>query len=531
MNVLKRPLFTALIMGFLLLCALPGQAQAAAINAEGGARLKGIISDYLDFQKSFIALKGQAKLQLDGEVTVEPLDDYYAVTLPHASLLYNNGIKFEIGIISINASPHDQPGRWKMSVAIPTPMVGFDDRKQQVTRIALGAQRFVGIWDEKMENFMKLDASYKDVTIENASPSYKVSIPELQVRVDLTDDGKGFWNGPAFISLANPRLNLVTGDAAISAGEVKAHFNLKQYNPGSVKTYRQQLVALAQSNAPAPQVSGSHALGIYNMITELLMNSGDGFTSQYSVTDFHLLKSTGQDISLKTGFIGFDVTGFMADKVRLGTRVGYRDFVMNPAPPGYKDVQPKDVNIDIVMENLPFKAISELGKNTVQGAIAQPAMAKLTGLTFLLKLPAILAQGGAHMTIKDNFVSNDEYKFELNGTARADISAVNSATAEANGVFHGLDKLLATTQALGSKQDTEEARNFRKLSSTLETLKNVARVETIQTPTGNQFVHIFDFVMNPQGQMLLNGKDIFSVMAGQHKQPIPIPVVEPVTTP
>ena len=526
--------FAVLVLSCLLLVLTPAQAFCANITPEGAAHLKGFITRYLDYQKTFVAAKTGGSLQLDGEVLVEPLEDYYAVTLPHAAILYQNGIRFEIGIVSINASPHDKPGQWKMSAAIPTPMTGFNPAGEQMTRVILGGQRFAGIWDENMEYFMKLDASYKDITVENSAPGYTATIPEAQLRFDFTDDGKGFWNGPAFIRFANPRIKIAKDEAAVSAGEIKAQFNLKQYNPAAVKTYREQLAAIAETGAIAPgqAVSGQHAAGVYNMIMDMLANTGDGFTSQYSVNDFHLLKSTGEDIAFKTGFIGLDATGFAAGKVQLAARAGYSDFKMIPAPAGYEDVQPKDMNIDIVMENLPFRDITELGKNTIQSIAAQPAMGNLGMIGFLMKLPALLAQSGTHMTIKNNFVSNDEYKLELNGTARADMSAVNSATAEARGIFHGLDKLLARTQALGSTPDAQAAQNFRKLSANLQTLKNVAKVETIQTPAGNQFVHVFDFVMNPQGQMLLNDKDIFTVMAGQaYKEPAPVPAVEPATTP
>lgn len=523
--------FAALTLCLALTVLSPAYA-ATPTTPEGADKLKAILTRYLDYQKTFASTEGQGLLKLDGEIIVEPQDTYYAVTLPHAKIDYIDGGRLEIGIISINASEADEPNRWKMSVAIPTPMIAFDKDSNQIARIAIGGQRFAGIWDDEMESFIKLDAAYKDIAVESANPAHTISIPETQIRFDFSENDKGLWSGPGFIALKNINAEMPTADTTLKLGEVKAEFMMKDYNPSVIKTYREQMMALADSSKdadPAQAPNPQEALGLYNMMMDLFFNSGDGFTSQYSFTDLHH-KYAGRETTVKTGFFGFDMTGFLQDKVKMALRGGYSGLAMTPLPPGYADVQPSDINVDLTLDNLPFKEIAEIGKNTLASAIDNPQGAQLAGLTLMLKLPAILGQSGTYMTIKDNRIANNQYSFNLNGTARADISAVNSVTAEVKGVFAGLERLISSTQALASAQQADgtpktgvEAENslkFRNLGETLTKLKQIAKIET---GTTGEAAHVFDLVMNAEGKILLNDQDLMTLLNAPVATPAAVP--------
>lgn len=144
----------------------------------------------------------------------------------------------------------------------------------------------------------------------------------------------------------------------------------------------------------------------------------------------------------------------------------------------------------------------------------------------MLKLPAILAQSGAYLTVKDNFIANDQYRVDLNGSARADMAAANSVTGEFRAVFRGLDKLLAKAQMLAGDERSLHKQKFRQLAGTLETIKQVAKVETDTTNGGNEFVHVLEISMNAQGDLLVNDKDLFTLMK-ERNTPAPAPVTPP----
>ena len=505
-----RKRFLTFFVSLMLLAGLDSAARAEPANESGAQKLKSIFENQIRYQKVFTGLGEKATLEFDGNVTVEPSGDFYAVTLPYVKIVYPNGNHLDLGMISINASAHEIPGQWKMSAAIPTPLVMFDSADRQVMRLSIGGQRFAGIWDEGLEYFAKLDANYKDVAIESATPLFSHKISEVQARYDFAKDETGKWSGPGFVALIGTTINFNNGVTTGSIGEIKARFDLDRYDPVALTDYREKLMAMAenQSNTAAP-VSGNHVTALYNMVLDAITNTGNGFTSEYSIKDVNIIHPRGT-VKMGNGYLGLDLSGFSTDQVKLSSRFGYNKFSIIPPPPGYEDLQPENMNLDVTIENLPFKQLAELGRNTLQAGLAGPEASQLAGLSLMIKLPAIMAQAGTFMTFKDNHVGNNLYKVDLNGTVRSDISAVNSFTANARATFVGLDKVLAKAQVQGANPNNKDAKSFRELSRTLEILKSVAKTETNEN---QQFVHVFEFTVNPQGQMLLNGQDFMTLMS------------------
>ncbi|MBL4805545.1 MAG: hypothetical protein JKY71_11860, partial [Alphaproteobacteria bacterium] len=68
-------------------------ALAQAITPEGAAELKSIFEKMLEQKQAEVSEQSERprSLDLEGEVVVEPLDTYYAITLPSISLKYDNG--------------------------------------------------------------------------------------------------------------------------------------------------------------------------------------------------------------------------------------------------------------------------------------------------------------------------------------------------------------------------------------------------------------------------------------------------------
>lgn len=506
-----RKRFMTIFVSLMLLGGLGSAARAEPADEAGAQKLKSIFENQIRYQKVFTGLGEKATLEFDGNITVEPSGDFYAVTLPYIKIIYPNGNHLDLGMISINASAHDVPGQWKMSAAIPTPLVMFDSTDRQVMRLSLGGQRFAGIWDEGLEYFAKLDASYKDVAIESATPLFNHTISEVQARYDFAKDETGKWSGPGFVALINTTINFNNGVTTGSIGEIKARFDLDRYDPAALTDYREKLLAMAESQQTDANVSvsGNHVTALYNMVLDAITNTGNGFTSEYSIKDVDITHPGGV-IKMGNGYLGLDLSGFSTDQVKLASRFGYNKFSITPPPPGYEDLQPENMNLDVTIENLPFKQLAELGRNTLQAGLAGPEASQLAGLSLMIKLPAIMAQAGTFMTFNNNYVGNDLYKVDLNGTVRSDISAVNSFTANTRATFVGLDKVLAKAQVQGANPNNKDAKSFRELSRTLEMLKGVAKTET---NADQQFVHVFEFTVNPQGQMLLNGQDFMTLIS------------------
>jgi hypothetical protein len=500
------------LVSFALLLAGPARAQA--INAEGAAKLKTVFEEIIDYQKNAAKADGRIGLEYEGEVTVEPAGSYYAVTLPHMRMIYPDASTLEIGMISVNASPHDTPGQWKMAMAMPTPMVMLDAQKKHIMRLNIGAQNSVGIWDEKLKHFAKLDSTYKNVVMEGIQPGFTIRMGEVKIRSDLTPDAAGLWSGPGFASVAGLDVDLPDTATKAHIDEIRANIDLDQYNPVLMRQYRSEQVAGTSSRAA---IFGG------------LAKAAKGFKSQQAASGIRITKpgidpnAAPETIAMDKAYLGLDIASANAGSVNMGVRSGYSGLALSSIPTELQSLQPTEGNFDVVFANLPVNEMSALGEETLQAG-------ERAGVTLLMKAPAVLSQAGSTATIKETYISNKDYRIEMAGALKADAASMTGVSGDMRAAFHGLDKLLAKTQVLAADPGSKNAALFRSVSAQLETLKDLAKVETVN----NSFVHVFELSIAPPGQMLLNGQNLLALMMQTQMMmgtppAVPVPPVTPAT--
>ncbi|GJL85208.1 MAG: hypothetical protein DHS20C02_09830 [Micavibrio sp.] len=514
---MTRPTFLLAFVFALILAISPFNASAADINDEGAQRLKIIFEELISYQKSISELAEDGKLIYQGDVIVEPSDEYYAVTLPHVSILYPKGQRLELGIVSVNAVPHDQEGQWKMTVAMPTPIILFDKSGAPALQLDIGSQLSAGIWHEELEYFTKLDARYQDIKIESPDGTFRTAIAEAEILYDLNEDDQGRWSGPLKGTIRKIAMNFEKTGGTITMKEAKLGVELFSYIPQAIKDYKEKLIAMAEAGSDG-NVSSQHITGLYNMIVELLGNAGDGFTAQYEVSDLDITRPVDPDTeseekrleSFHFGKLsmGFDLTGFLNNQVKLALRFGFNDLKAPPSDDeSMKGIMPTTGHIDVQLNDIPYQKIADLGRNSIAGKAGMVHMA-----TFALKIPAILSEAGTTMTFTDNHFGNDAYHVNANGKIRADISALNSATADIRLTAKGLEQLKANMALEGDDPLNENAQNFQKIAAQLQILQVLAAKE--KDGLGN-LIHILEFEMNKQGEMLMNGQDIRLLFDGR----------------
>lgn len=498
--------------------------QAAEINKEGADRVKALVESFIAEQKKLTEIDGVTKIEYQGEVLVEEAKDFYAVTLPYTKLINAQNEQIDIGMISANVSPADEPGQWKMRVAIPTPIVVTDKTGAEIMRATIDGQRAAGIWDEKLQSFVKLDALYKSIVF--GGPEGSVKIPEAQIIYDFVKNPAGKWSGPGTLTLKNIEAASVKDNSSFKAAAINISFSIDQYDSAAIKMYREKLAGLAESMAKdatgAGQVSTAHTSALANTLMDFFSGAGNGVKIRYEISGLQMGKTVNgeaRNLTLPKSFFGLDLGGFTTGKVRMALQAGHDGLVVTPEP-AQKGLTPTNSNIDIVVENIPVKEIVGLGKNTLDATIQQPEMQKLAGISFLFKLPALLSQAGTHMAITDTHIGNADIDINLEGRARADISAVNSATVESKATIRGLDLLLAR---LKEQQKAGTAVDQQKLGLTITQLEQIKQKAKVVKNASGEDVHVLEFVMDPKGQMLLNGADIRGGTPAGIEKPAPVP--------
>lgn len=490
---------------FLLLLNSPAYAE---VNKEGAAHLQKIFQDIVDYQESVSSASDKGQIVFEGAVKVEPAGDYYAVTLPYASMAYPDRSRLQIGMISINATPHEKPGQWVMSMAVPTPLIRLDAAGKKIFQIDIGKQGAAGIWNEQLEQFVKLDARYQGVSGRSFDGAFTILLPEIRALYDLQQDAGGTWSGPGEITASNVSVDINNGKGTAHLDEAKLRVDIKAYNPAAVRAYKDNLAALIESGLQ-PEVSGSHVLGVYNMFFDLISQAADGIGTHYGISGLSISRqkapppATPEKVEIKQAHLTFDASGLRGNRGKLSLKLGMNGLKETPLPAD-GELSPEFANLDILIENLPLQDITTLGKNTLQGALANPEMSKIIGMALLMKIPALLSQAGSTITLSDNRFGNASYEAKLDGKIAADISALTGATANIKAIIRGLDKWIALLEKQAAKPETENPEQVQNLLKQLKFAKSVAREEK---NADGQTLHVLEFVMSPDGQMLINGQD------------------------
>jgi hypothetical protein len=474
-------------------CSL-SPARAQDVTEEEARRLQGVFQKTLEDQQAQIAAQTQRprKLVLKGDVTVEPAQSYYAITLPELSLEYPGGSHLDIGLISLNALPHEEAGRFKMTMAMPTPILGFNAAGQETMRIDIGFQKAAGIWHEGLQNFITLDSLYRniEITFKDRKGDGSMSIGDLRLRYDLKEDGPGRLSGPSRLEISNIDMTSARG-GAMSLGKLSLSLMLDK-----------ALAQLVQEDGDAQTLS--------------TINFAEGMELALGLDNFETSSATAPDgtqetLSLKQGGIDFSYGKGSGEFVNADLGFQFSGAAAGNAPPELSELLPQSGQFKLTHHNIPLGTINEALANSGQ----------MPGVGLLLKLPAFMAEAGSYLELRETGLQNDHYDIDMDMRVNADLSAANSATATGTLRFAGLDKTLSLAQAASDDaKNPKQAASMRSLAGFLEGLKPAGRVE--ETDDGARGpVHIFDLEMNKTGQILINGQNAFSLLGGAPRPSAP----------
>ncbi|MBI2234067.1 MAG: hypothetical protein HYU57_03555 [Micavibrio aeruginosavorus] len=482
--MMKKALFSIVLV--LLFCGMPGQARAA-LDQAGAERLKQVFTDYLERRKTAMRFGGQ-ELRAEGAIMVEPGDYYYAVTMPHLSVHNPDGSYTDIGILAINAMPGDTPREWKMTIAIPTPVLAYDADKKIESRIDIGAQTLAGVWSEDMRNFTKLDARYENLSIQRIQEKYAMEQMEI----------------------------VQGGDPGVSKiGRVELNGALHEYSPENARAYEEKLVALQSSAGETP--GPEHVESLYNTLFDAFSSLWDGFDSTMTVSDIALSRpaipgSPAGSLTIAKAGMGMNARGFRSDSVSASMKIFYDGFKIAPVPAGFGAATPDHLNIDVSLSKLPFREIVEMRRAEMKAvpAGAEPTTAQTAAL--MTKALQLMTRAGTSFTVKDSALGNTTYNALLNGQALADLEAAMKAVGSMRLEVSGLDRLIALSGEKLKDKTLDDA-SRKTLQDSVVLLTVLQTLGQMGKNGKGEAVRVYDFALAKDGKMTLNGTDLAAIQA------------------
>ena len=478
-----RLFITSLI--FILISAT--SAHAVKIDDKGAAQLKDMLNKHIENYRTSIEQSG-GKLITDGDITIEQGTGYYAATLPATTYQTVLGSNIKMGLIAINAIPTDNADQWKMSMAIPTPILIKDEKDVVIQRIDIGEQNMGGLWSSKLENFAKLKATYNNIklTIVDADDSF--AIDKLQIVSDLDETKDGFWSGPTNFSMDNVKVGPTSATEGLNLGSFTGVINVENFSPSMQKEAMAKIQSLDEKTAKTDAP---------NIILNLIKSSGN-INAQFNLKDLKINDVNNKNNSLSAiDLIQFGFTSETpeGDKINQGFNLAYNGVKFKE---GAKDTAliPTEFKTNIKLENFPFLDVMNFATDAV-GNNKDPNAKQVAAAKAMSFLPQKLKEAGAILTLKDTNWGNDTYNVSIDGLLKAEPQSQVGGSGYLNIITTGLEDVTTELNKTESGARMAPQLGMFSLISEKEGDKNVARIK-----------------LDEKGNISVNGKDMSGLMGG-----------------
>jgi hypothetical protein len=496
---------------FIFVLAAPVPALAA-IDEQGAAGLKAQVERDLQWRLDMTRVVNQG-LSMEGPVTVTPKGSFYEVRIPDLSLSLGPEGKLDIGAILINAVPAPG-GAWLVTAALPASMSIFDSANTAIATMTLGHQEFSGTWLPEKEMCPHFNSSYRDIRIKNnGAVPFSITIGTLKASSDMRDEGNGMWSGPSTYELADVAADM----GGKNAGEfrLKKAFMKNTYDKLDVDrglAMKKQLRDMF-SSGKAMDESESKAL-VNNMLAGSQgMVEGAHVASSYE--GFFMKEKTQGKEPVEFAFDKMTFDGGLQGARQKKSKAAFKNTMEGLKMPGipadYARLAPHAMAMEMVIENLPLKKISERLFDALQKSIEigkmpnppSPHPAEVQLRAILASLPDLLQQSGATLSIGNSFIKSSDLTTNISGRIDANAAATAGTTGKMTVTLDGLPNVIQKIQALAVKPGADM--KMMGYAGSLTALQMTGQAE--KTPDGRT-LHHYVFEITPDGKLFLNGADM-----------------------
>jgi len=469
----------------------------------------------LDYQTSVMGMYGDfMSIKYDGDLSVTPEDGYYKITFPSASLSIKNTEDntqktfLDLGVITFNAVRGDEAGTWKIMISYPQsftlndPTGGDEDVK-----ITIGNQHSAAILEERLGYFTKLDMKMSDIkTTINGKPDVGLTISNINLFQNFSSQDGAYYSGPMNLVFKDFLINTET-EGTVSLGELTLNSSLKDIKLPTLNEYKAKIMAHQETLASlmSPETAENvDEQEIMKMISSFYDFDLDGFAFEYGVKNL-MINDNGLKFELGSGKFGLSLGDLKTENGTAGMVIGFDGVKSSDEEAEYKDITPRQVNVNLNASNIPVSQLTDLITTTMESIATNPEMAPMAGIGIMMKVPMLLSNAGTKIEVTDTYAKGNAFSTTVTGKAKADITAMASVTADLKSVVVGLDKILAI-----ANQYKENDTFFADLANKIGKLKTIG---TATKSADGQPAHEFHFQMTPEGQALINGQDAQALMA------------------
>jgi len=489
----------------------PAWAQSApAISADGAAAIRAAIAKGL--KQTFPESEDEGvEVFFDGEPTVTPAGDHYEVALPPLTIS-GEDTSLDVGVIKLNVVPKAD-ATYAVEVTLPARME-LTDEEDKPSVLTIGKQRFTGVWNTAVENFISADIAYGDIALVPPKNQGALRIGSLTATQDMRQDGgPNIWSGPVAGAITDVTLsdNKAT---LLKIGSLTMEANYGRMDLGKVT----QLKTLAAKHAAAG--TEPPAAQFLPLLGGIL---GDA-TMRLRVGNVAAGDAEGR-VAFDLAALQFGITDM--DRAASTLSFGFQGDGLKVEPlPGPQQFMPQRFDFQVSLAKLPNAAIGQAV--TAMAALEEQQRAKpgtnkpsarkkgaeeskneardaLMAVTGTM-LTEAATNAGTELRLDRLTLDTPAASGSVTGALRMLSKAAMGAVGGAEVVLRGLD---SAAEALKPKPGAQPD------PSTQETLGMIAMLQAMGQQgkdDAGKDIRTYKFELTEGGQVLLNGADMSAMM-------------------
>jgi len=487
-------------MGWLFGAALLVAASVPALAQDQAAQIKQDVEDFLK-PLAGAGAAGEEAMLSHGAIDVAAAGGAYVVTIPDLQWLPDTSGHFEIGTVSFSLTPEGADLYHIADVKIPAEIPHKTADGGTDGSIWLPSQQFTGVWSRPLQTFMQLDADLRDVKVVDTTDNFTLALGEIAAKVASTDKGNGRWDQDGTLHLS--ALNVSSPEGLVTLGSLDAASNTRDYNAKGWSAVRDRMEAMTESaegGAPTPAALPDPQLAAALRAASPLFASSD---TTITAGAFSLRDAAGaEEFTLPTSALSFGAEGFDQAVGRLTLALSHTGLAVGDIPPVDQDLLPRDLAINIALENLPVQELWKGAVDTLSSAdMSTDQGTGMAMMMFMQLLQQSLVAGKAHINVTDSHLALALARAQLGGVIEASAESMFGGVGKMTVDVTGLDPLIDAVIAHGGGPQSEEAAG----------LQMARGFSNRQTGTDGTVTDHYDIELTPQGQVLVNGKE-FSFM-------------------
>lgn len=526
-----------------VLAASPAALAAPVIDEAGAAAFKATLAQAIADYGDVLALSmgpGAQEIEtiMDGELTVEVAEGYYAATLPSLRFVsQQDGLSatFNVGTVAINAVPGEEDGVYTMAIALPSPMTAIltppaEAGEPLVLEWSVAEQRDYTVqWDSRLDARWgvpfagalagKIDHRGWTVAGATSSGDMSVTIDAVRGGWDYRLDEAGLATGPMELSLEGwaydlPEADGKPADVTFRLGALTLSGQMTEVDIGAAMAgYRtlmnsaQELHTFQAAIEAGQEPDMSVMLTLADAYGAMLGNLLSGVDVSYRIQDLSFdapaPAAPGGRMALALGSaeVGMGFADLMGDAGRVSKHVTFSGLSFTPPPPGVAPAIPSAGSFTIEASKIPAKTIAGMVRGALASAAENPEMGQMAFMGLTAKLPGLLASTGTKVTLSDTGARNATYRVTADGSATASMEAPMGAVANLLVRFEGLEALIAALEGQ-AEADPNVA------GDVMPMLMSLGQAQMMGAQEGAADVYTYDFQLGTDGVPTLNGQPL-----------------------